>query len=175
MRMTLLPLAAVVCVACSTKPANRPDSTAPAAATLAGNSRSPSSIAELKQFIDSAQTKYIDAVVKGDVAMLSGFYTDDAIVLAPNAKASHGRAEIDAGNTKTLTTLKFTGLKLHTEDLQLFGDLGIETGTYEQTLQPQGKTLHDNGTYLVVWKKQAAGGWKIYRLAYDSELPAPKS
>ena len=175
MRMTLLPLAAVICVACSTKVANRPDSTAPAAATLAGTARSSSSAAELKQFIDSEQTKYIDAVVKGDVAALSGFYTDDAIVIAPNVKASHGRAEIDAANTKTLAMLKFTGLKLHTEKLEVVGDMGIETGTYEQTLQPQGKTMHDNGNYLVLWKKQAAGGWKIYRLAYDSELPAPKS
>jgi ketosteroid isomerase-like protein len=53
--------------------------------------------------------------------------------------------------------------------------MGIETGTYEQTLKPQGKTLHDTGNYLAVWKKQPSGGWKLYRLAYDSDLPAPKS
>jgi len=53
--------------------------------------------------------------------------------------------------------------------------MGIETGTYEQTLQPKGKAMHDNGSYLVVWKKQANGGWKIYRMAYDLELPPPKS
>jgi ketosteroid isomerase-like protein len=74
-----------------------------------------------------------------------------------------------------LAMAKFTGLKLHTEDVQVVGDIGIETGTYEQTLAPKGKTLHDTGNYLAVWKKQAAGGWKLYRLAYDSELPAPKS
>ena len=177
MRMTLLPLAAAVCLACGTKQAaNRPDSTAPAAATVAPSSTSPASAAELKHFVDSVQAKYIEAVVKADVAALSGFYTDDAIVIAPNVKASHGRAEIDTANKTMLTMAKFTGLKLHTEDLQVVGsDIGIETGTYEQTLQPKGKTLHDTGNYLVVWKKQAAGGWKIYRLAYDSELPAPKS
>jgi len=175
MRMTFLPLAAVVCVACGTKQAaNRPDSSAPAAATVAASTSS-GSVAELKQFVESEQPKYIDAVVKGDVAALSAFYTDDAIVIAPNVKASHGRAEIDTANAKMLPMAKFTGLKLHTEDVQVVGDVGIETGTYEQTLQPKGKTLHDNGSYLVVWKKQAAGGWKIYRLAYDSELPAPKS
>jgi len=175
MRMTFLPLAAVVCVACGTKQAaNRPDSSAPAAATVAASANS-STPAELKQFVESEQPKYIDAVVKGDVAALSGFYTDDAIVIAPNVKASHGRAEIDTTNKKMLAMAKFTGLKLHTEDVQVVGDIGIETGTYEQTLQPKGKTLHDTGNYLAVWKKQAAGGWKLYRLAYDSELPAPKS
>jgi len=175
MRMMLLPFAAVVCVACGTKQAaNRPDSSAPAAATVAASANS-STPAELKQFVESEQPKYIDAVVKGDVAALSAFYTDDAIVIAPNVKASHGRAEIDTANAKMLPMAKFTGLKLHTEDVQVVGDIGIETGTYEQTLQPKGKTLHDTGNYLAVWKKQAAGGWKLYRLAYDSELPAPKS
>ena len=174
MRMMLLPFAAVVCVACGTKQAaNRPDSSAPAAATVAASTNS-STAAELKQFVESEQPKYIDAVVKGDVAALSAFYTDDAIVIAPNVKASHGRAEIDTANAKMLPMAKFTGLKLHTENVEVVGDVGIETGTYEQTLQPKGKTLHDTGNYLAVWKK-TAGGWKIYRLAYDSELPAPKS
>jgi len=177
MRMTLLlPLAALLCVACGTKQtANRSDSAAPATATLAGNSASSGSTAELKHFVDSVQAKYIDAVVKADVATLSGFYTDDAIVIAPNVKANHGRAEIDAANTHQLALAKFTGLKLHTDNLEVVGDYGIETGTYEQTLKPQGKTLHDTGNYLAVWKKQPSGGWKLYRLAYDSDLPSPKS
>ena len=176
MRTSSLPLVIVACVACSTKqPANRPDTTAPAAATAAATSTSPNSTAELKRIVDSVQTKYIEAVVKGDAAALSGFFTDDAVVLAPNVKASHGRAEMDASNAKMLAAMKFTGLKLHTDDLQVFGDVGVETGSYEQTLQPKGKTLHDTGNYLAVWKKQSAGGWKIYRLAYDSELTAPKS
>jgi len=174
--MTLLPFAAILCGACGTKQvANRPDSTAPAAATVAASSPSPTSTAELRHFIDSAQARYSEAVVKGDVQALSSFFTDDAVVIAPNSKAFHGRAEIDTSNAQTLRRAKFTGLKLHTDDLQVVGDAGIETGTYEQTLQAQGKTMHDNGSYLVVWRRQANGGWKIYRMAYDSELPAPKS
>lgn len=176
MRISSLPLAMVVCVACGTKQAaNRPDTAVPAAATAASSSTSSNGTAELKRAVDSMQTKYIDAVVKGDAAALSGFFTDDAVVIAPNVKATHGRAEMDAANTKTLATMKFTGLKLHTDDLELFGDIGVETGTFEQTLKPQGKTLHNTGNYLAVWKKQTDGGWKIYRLAYDSDIPAPKS
>ena len=176
MRMSSLLLAIVACVACGTKqPASRTDTTAPAAATTAANSTNAASTAELKRVVDSVQAKYIDAVVKGDATAMSGFFTDDAIVLAPNVKASHGRAEMDASNARILAAMKFTGLKLRTDDLQVFGDIGVETGSYEQTLQPKGKTLHDTGNYLAVWKKQSDGGWKIYRLAYDSELTAPKS
>ncbi len=175
MRMTLLPFAAVVCVACGTKQAaNRSDSAAPAAATLAG-APSSSSSAELRHFIDSAQAKYSEAVVKADVQVLSNFYTDDAIVIAPNSKAFHGRAEIDSSNARMFAMVKFTDLKLHSDDVQVVGDLGIDTGTFEQVLQEKGKTIHNPGNYLAVWKKQPNGWWKLYRLAYDSELPAPKS
>src|SRR5690242_7332502 len=175
MRMSSLLLAVGACAACSSKqPANRADTSAPAAATAASSSTSSTTAAELRRVVDSLKVKYIDAVVKGDAAAVSGFFTDDAVVIAPNVKASHGRAEMDAGNRAMLAAMKFTGLKLHTDDLQVFGDIGVETGTYEQTLQPKGKTLHDNGNYLTVWKKQSDGSWKIYRLAYDSELPAPK-
>lgn len=176
MRMTLLPLAAVVCVACGTKQVgNRPDSAAPAAATLAGSAAAASSAAELRHFIDSAQTKYSEAVVKGDVQALSNFYTDDAVVIAPNSKPFHGRAEIDSSDARTFAMVKFTALKLHSDDVQVAGDLGIDTGTFEQVYQEKGKAMHNPGNYLAVWKKQANGGWKLYRLAYDSELPVPKS
>jgi ketosteroid isomerase-like protein len=176
MRMILLAFAAVVCVACGTKQAaNGSDSAAPATATLAGIAASSSSTDELKRFVDAVQPRYIEAVVKADVAALNGFYTDDAIVIAPNVKASHGRAEIDTANAHMLAMAKFTGLKLHTDHLEVVGEMGIETGTYEQTLKPHGKVLHDTGNYLAVWKRQQPGVWKLYRLAYDSDVPAPKS
>jgi len=127
----------------------------------------------LRRFIDSAQLRYIAAATKGDVGAIGSFYTDDAAVLTPNAKAVHGRAEIDKGNTQMLSTTKITALKLSTDDVQISGDFGVETGSYEQTLTPKtGKPMHDVGKYLLVWKRQADGSWKILREAYNTDLAA---
>ena len=174
MRTTAIALTALACAACATKnAANRPDSTAPAAATVAASPTSATTVAELRHAIDSGQARFIDAATKGDVAAPGSVYTDDAAVLAPNGKAARGRAEIDKGNTQMLSTTKITALKLSTDDVQISGDFGVETGSYEQTLTPKtGKPMHDVGKYLLVWKRQADGSWKILREAYNTDLAA---
>ena len=169
MRTSLIVLAAFAGAACSTKEtASRPDSTPPAAATIA----STTDPAALRRFLDSAQTRYSTAATSADVPTLNSFYSDDAIVMPPNAKAMRGRAEVDKGNADMVTAMKVTALKLATSDLVTSGDVAIETGTYDQTLQPKtGKAIHDVGKYVAIWKKQADGSWKITRLIYNSDLP----
>jgi uncharacterized protein (TIGR02246 family) len=171
MRTSMIVFAALVGVGCATKSANRTDSTAPAAATVASTTNP----ADVKRFLDSAQVRYIDAVAKGDVAAISSLYTDDTEVMSPNAKAVHGRAAMDKANTQMFASLKTTALKLATEDVQTSGDLAVETGAYDQTVTPKtGKAVHDVGKYLLVWKKQPDGGWKVLREIYNTDLPAPK-
>src|SRR5256885_2089542 len=129
MRTTAIALTALACAACATKnAANRPDSTAPAAATVAASPTSATTVAELRHAIDSGQARFIDAATKGDVAALGSVYTEDAAVLAPNGKAARGRAEIDKGNTEMLSMMKITALKLSTDDVPISGDFGVETG-----------------------------------------------
>ena len=170
MRTSLIVLAALAGAACSTKEtASRADSTPPAAATVA----STTDPAAMRLFLDSAQTRYSTAATTGDVSTLNSFYSDDAIVMPPNAKPMRGRAEVDKGNADMVTAMKVTALKLSTQDLVTSGDVVIETGTYDQTLQPKtGKAIHDVGKYVAVWKKQSDGIWRITRLIYNSDLPA---
>lgn len=174
MRTNMIALTALACAAaCGTKnAANRPDSAAPAAAALSPGATAPASNAEARKFIDSITVRYIDAVTKGDVATISSFYTEDTEILAPNAKATHGRAEMDKANTDMFKSMK-VALKLATEDVQTSGDFAVHTGTYDQTLTPKtGKPIHDVGKYLLVWKRQADGSWKVFREIYNTDLPA---
>ncbi|MGB8838184.1 MAG: DUF4440 domain-containing protein, partial [Candidatus Acidiferrales bacterium] len=42
------------------------------------------------------------------------------------------------------------------------GDLAYETGTYVfSTIDKKGKTQEQKGKYVVVWKKQTDGAWKV--------------
>ena len=172
MRTTIIVFVALAGAACTTKaPASRTDSTAPAAATVAGAGAT--DLAAIQRVIDSAQMRYIDAAIKGDVAALGSFYTDDAMVLAPNEKLVSGRAAIDESNKQMFAAMKVSGLKLKSSDVQASGDFVVETGSYEQTVQPKtGKAFHDVGKYVVVWKKQPDGSLKIFREIYNTDLPA---
>lgn len=42
------------------------------------------------------------------------------------------------------------------------GDLAYETGSYSLTMSdPEGNAATQSGHYVVVWKKDAAGAWKV--------------
>ena len=46
------------------------------------------------------------------------------------------------------------------------------SGTTEMNFKDaSGKTNHDKGKYLTVWKKQADGSWKVLYDMFNSDLP----
>jgi ketosteroid isomerase-like protein len=53
------------------------------------------------------------------------------------------------------------------------GDLGYTSGTYQFSMTgPDGKPIPDKGKYVVVWKKDASGKWKVVADIFNSDLPA---
>jgi len=75
-----------------------------------------------------------------------------------------------------LVAMKPTAMKFQTQDLIVSGDYAIETGSYEVTSKPPqaAKPAHDVGKYLVVWKKQSDGSYKLFRDIGNSDLPPMK-
>jgi uncharacterized protein (TIGR02246 family) len=128
-----------------------------------GHAAETSSLAATKKAIAAANAKYGDAVAKGDAKTIRSLYTDNAYVLPPGMPAVHGGAAIEElwggffkAGAKAAT--------LATEDVERSGDLAAETGTYTFTMQPEGKpAATTSGKYVVVWKHQKDGGWKLHR------------
>ena len=51
------------------------------------------------------------------------------------------------------------------------GELGYTSGTYEMSFKDaSGKTSSDKGKYVMVWKKQADGAWKVLLDISNSDL-----
>ena len=99
-------------------------------------------------------------------------YAEDAKVLPPNMPPLEGRQAIKVVNAQSqpLKELKFEIVSLEGR-----GDLAIEHGTYALTAAPAGPSapVTDRGKYVVVWKKQADGTWKMTHDIYNSDLPVP--
>jgi len=157
--------------ACATKEARRTDTASPATATLAG---APSvNQAAVRHEIESMMARFDSAGVRGDTATLASFYAEDAIMMWPNLPAVRGHEAIAKGFGGMMSAMKLSALKLRTEDVIAVGDYAVETGTYDLTGQAKGaKASHDVGKYLVLWKKQPDGSYKILRDISNSDLPA---
>ena len=66
-------------------------------------------------------------------------------------------------------------LKITVEDVKVNGDTAYENGKYSIKIQPEGQEgVMDNGKYLVVWKRQDDGDWKIHSDIWNSSAPIPQ-
>lgn len=164
-------VALLALAACTTKEARRPDTAAPAAATLAG-SPAPD-VAAVRQAIEANNARFDSAAIKGDSAALTSFYADDAILMLSNSPAARGHDAIAKTFGGMVSSAKVSTFKLTTQDVIVAGDYAIETGALEMGMQPPkgGKAMSTMNKYLVVWKKQADGSYKILRDIANSDQP----
>src|SRR5437868_6423751 len=165
-------VAALLAVAaCTTKAERRPDTSAPASATLAG-APAPDAAA-VRRDIQAMGSRRADAVLRGDTATLAGFYGDSAMAMFTGAPAAHGHDAI-VKLFGGLIAAKLSAIKLETRDVIVAGDYAIETGAYDMTAAPTkvgAKPVHDIGKYVVVWQKRSDGSYKILRDIGNTDLP----
>jgi ketosteroid isomerase-like protein len=168
-----LPVIALFALAaCETKQARRTDTTSPATATLAGT---PSAdVAAVRQAIEANNAKFSAAAVQGDSVALAGMYADDAVLMIANMPAARGREAIARAFGGMVSAMKLSALKLDTQDVIVAGDYAVETGALDMTSQAKAKgakPVHEVGKYLVVWKKQPDGSYKILRDIDNDDAP----
>ena len=139
----------------------------------AGSKTTDEGVREAQAAIEAANAKFSEAFARGDAKALSAMYTSDAIAFPPDGDMVHGNEAIgefwkatrDSGvQTAALTTV----------DVGRSGDVAYEVGKVSLTIQPAGKALTTAvAKYVVVWKRQADGSWKLHRDIWNS-VPAKK-
>jgi uncharacterized protein (TIGR02246 family) len=165
--VSLLALLIAAAVGCA------PRSDAPADSAAAA-STSGADEAAVRQTVESATATFTDALQRGDTAMLGTLYADDAILMAPGAPLAQGKEAVKQTFAGMLSTMAVSNVKLTPGQVMVSGDIAVEDGTYEMTMTPKGgKAINDKGKYLVVYKRQADGTWKVFRDVFNTDLPPP--
>jgi ketosteroid isomerase-like protein len=138
---------------------------ATAAACLAGDPKIEEALRDLdEQWSKAAGAKDVDKTIS--------FYSDDALVMPPNAPSATTKEAIRKIWKDLLTDANISWKTKEVEVAQS-GDLAFSSGTYEVTLNdPTGTPVNDRGKYVEVWKKQADGTWKCGVDIWNSDLPA---
>ena len=115
--------------------------------------------------------RLVEAYNRGDVAAVAALYTEDATVLPPNSQAIRGRQAVhDFWNGARLVGLR--DLALETTSVEQSGDTAYEVGAYSLHVRPQGgQPVSDRGKYVVIWKRQADGSWKLAVDIWNTDSP----
>jgi ketosteroid isomerase-like protein len=109
-----------------------------------------------------------------DLEKTVAFYSEDAMVLPPNASAATTKEGIRKvwqdllGSPGLVISWKTTKVEVAKS-----GDLACLSGTYDVAMNDaSGKPVNDHGKYVEVWEKQADGKWKCGTDIWNSDLPA---
>ena len=159
-RQRLVPLLALVLVVgCVTQ------SEGPATATI--------DPAAIRDTIQAREKEWSAAFVAGDAAGVANLYTEDGAQVEPAGEWRRGRATITTALKTQLDTLNVTAREDVSEEVIVAGDYVVEFGRYSYTATTKtgNKPVSGAGRYMVLWRKDADGRWRIHR---DIGNEAPK-
>jgi ketosteroid isomerase-like protein len=119
-------------------------------------------------------TNYASFVEKGDSAGWLSQWDPDGIQLRADAPArtkneldaqvpSQFKARLDANDTK---------MAINPIEIVVNGPWAFSRGNYTQdlTAKSSGKTIHVDGKFLTILKRQMDGSWKLYRDCFNSNV-----
>ncbi|HEY6110371.1 MAG TPA: SgcJ/EcaC family oxidoreductase [Gemmatimonadales bacterium] len=127
-------------------------------------------LAAVRRAIDAQNQAWAEATRAGDAAAIARIFADSGVELSLRAgKTWKGRAAVQELFTQIYQNPHATEAVVQTDQVILDGPTAIEYGHYRFTYPPKdGQPQVDSGHYVVVWRKQADGTWRIL---LDTGLP----
>lgn len=132
--------------------------------------RAQEDMAAVRRAIDAQNLAWAEATKAGDAAAIARIFADSGVELSLRAgKAWKGRAAIQELFTQIYQNPHATEAVVQTDQVILDGPTAIEYGHFRFTYPPKdGQAQVESGHYVVVWRKQADGTWRI---VLDTGLP----
>lgn len=123
--------------------------------------------------LDAVYETFVRAYYEADVDLLMReVYAEDGFYLPPNQPILSGQGEFRQSFAGFLDRFREAGdpgpdISFAIVDRDIDGDLAYDIGIY--TLRPAGDAgaAGDRGKFIVIWKRNAAGEWRIHADGYS--------
>lgn len=161
-------LLALLATAC--EPAAEDDQTAATTDTMNATAGSAELAASDRAAIESASDRWVAAAQAGNWEEVASIYSDDAVLMPPNAETAQGRPAVLEGLNAFPPLQNINFDQVHIDGC---GDLAYVHGEYTMTFAlPDDQTMEDRGKFIEIWERQDDGQWLITRDIFNSDLPA---
>ncbi len=127
---------------------------------------------EMKSKLQKMNADYEKDMMEGKTDKMMAMYADDAISMPSYEKMKKGKGDIKIGmENGAKSGTKITNFKLNTMNVFGSGDLVVEIGTYDITMNMKGmnEPVKDNGKYMTVYEKQKDGSLKVKAETWNSD------
>jgi uncharacterized protein (TIGR02246 family) len=116
---------------------------------------------------------FIQGCKSGDVDQVVSLLTEDCVLMPPNETSLYGVEEIREWYEEYYRDFKITALTQTERDVRWMGDWALERWAYSVAIVPLrgGERIRDDGRFVVLWKLEADGEWKIAQFISNSVRP----
>jgi len=130
-------------------------------------------VAAVRAAIEGQNLAWSAATNREDAAGVAAVYAEDALVMPQDGPAVQGRAAIQAAAAVNVQVIRDASLT--TAEVEAFGGTAIERGVYDMTMVFPGQApFQAHGKYLVVWRQDQDGAWRMRRQIFNSDQPPPR-
>jgi len=131
----------------------------------------PAAAETAREAIEKGSDAWSAAFNAGDAAAVATLYSENAMLLPPDATQVQGRQAIqDVFQGWVDDGLK--NIKFDLVEVEESGDLAFEVGLFSVDYPGEGGQMATaTGNYLVVWKREADGVWRLYRDTWNDTPP----
>lgn len=140
----------------------------------------PTPIGAEEKAICAVFDEYSRALKTGDSKAWLALWDENGRQFHPDKPMHIGKAAIAEANAPLIDEFKAGGfeMEIHTKEVMVFPSEGFAfaSGVYHWTWthKEPGKTADKyDGKFLTIFKRQPDGTWKIFRDAFNSNLPNP--
>jgi len=149
--------------------------------TLAGCAAPPAEsppvdVEAVKSAIQAREAEWSAAFLAADGTALAALYTEDAASIPATGDWDRGRAAIARSMQSQFDSVAYTAREDITEEVIPLGpDYIFEIGHFSSqgTLKADGTPRTESGRYVVLWRRDADGVWRLHRDMGTDAPPLP--
>ena len=125
----------------------------------------PPDLTALRDAIQAREKEWSAAFLAGNAAGVAALYTEDGAQVQAAGDWFRGRDAITKAMQAQLDTIAVTAREDITEEVFPAGDYVVEIGrySYQGTSKAGNKPGSAAGRYMVLWRKDADGVWRLHR------------
>ena len=130
----------------------------------------------VRYIIDSLNNQFVTQIAAGQADSASTLFANDVWQMPPNMMPLVGRDSVRAFWTNMTKSGKVE-FQLQTQDVIEVDSIAVERGSYnlKYAAQPGARipSFVDHGNYVVLWRRDSGGHWRIVWDAPVSTVPMP--
>ena len=125
--------------------------------------------------INRLQKEVDETIVRGDTEHYLTLLADDAVLMPPNAPVVVGKDAIRKWSQEMSKLFRIDRYAQIDDEVVVNGNWAFRRATYNWSLTSlaSGKSLRDSGKFIIIYRRQPDGSWRVARDIWNSDTQAP--